>query len=118
MRQVGVGNMEHTHNAKTWEKARNSITNTKHNATNIRTSRNQMARVWTHPEKNYSLYYSCNPHSTGHLGTGFLVKKEIEKIILDFEPYNGQICKLRINRKYHNLSLICVLLLQKTLITQ
>jgi exonuclease III len=28
--------------------------------------------------KDYSLYYSCNPDSTGHLGTGFLVKKEME----------------------------------------
>jgi exonuclease III len=38
-------------------------------------------------KKDYSLYYSCNPDSTGHLGTGFLVKKEIEKnIILGFEP--------------------------------
>jgi hypothetical protein len=27
----------------------------------------------THQEKYYSLYYSCNPDSTGHLGTGFSV---------------------------------------------
>jgi hypothetical protein len=39
----------------------------------------------------------------GHLGTGFLVKKEMEKTILGFEPYNEQICKLRMKGKYHNL---------------
>jgi hypothetical protein len=58
--------------------------------------------------KGYSPYYSCNPDSTGHLGTGFLVKKEMEKNILGFEPYNEQICKLRIKGKYHKLSLLCV----------
>jgi exonuclease III len=37
-------------------------------------------------KKDYSLHYTCNPDSTGHLGTGFLVKKEIAKNILGFEP--------------------------------
>ena len=59
-------------------------------------------------KKDYSLYYSCNADSTGHFGTGFLVKKEIEKNILGFEPYNARMCKLRIKGKYHNVSLICV----------
>ena len=59
-------------------------------------------------KQNYSLYYSCNPDITGHLGTGFLVKKETEKNILGFEPYNDRICKLRMKGKYHNLSLLCV----------
>ena len=39
-------------------------------------------------KKDYSLYCSCNPDWTGHLRTGFLVKKEIEKNVLGFEPYN------------------------------
>ena len=39
-------------------------------------------------KKDYSLYYSCNTDTTGQFGTGFLVKKEIEKNILGFEPYN------------------------------
>jgi len=59
-------------------------------------------------KKDYSLYYSCNTDTTGQFGTGFLVKKEIEKNILGFEPYNERMCKLRIKGKYHNLSLICV----------
>ena len=62
----------------------------------------------TSGKKDYSLYYSCNPDSTGHFGTGFLVKKEIEKNILGFEPYNERMCKLKIKGKNHNLSLICV----------
>jgi exonuclease III len=53
-------------------------------------------------KKSYSLYYSSNADSTGHLGTGFLVKKEIEKNILGFAPYNEQMCKLRIKGKHHN----------------
>jgi hypothetical protein len=32
-------------------------------------------------KKNYSLYYSCNPDSAGHLGTSFLVMNELEKNI-------------------------------------
>jgi exonuclease III len=59
-------------------------------------------------KKDYSLYYSCNPDSTGHLGTGFLVQKEIEKNVLGFEPCNERMCKLRIKDKCRNLSLICV----------
>jgi len=59
-------------------------------------------------KKDYSLYCSCNTDTTGQFGTGFLVKKEIEKNILGFEPYNERMCKLRIKGKYHNLSLICV----------
>jgi exonuclease III len=59
-------------------------------------------------KKDYSLYYSYNPDSTGHLGTRFLVKKEMEKNILGFEPYSERICKLRLKGKYHNLSLLCV----------
>ena len=66
-------------------------------------------KVYGHiKKKDYSLYYSYNPDSTGHLGTGFLVKKEIEKNILGFAPYNERMCKLRIKGKHHNLTLICV----------
>jgi hypothetical protein len=98
--------MAHTHNAKTWKNARNSRADTKYNTTNSSTSRNLVERVWTHKKKDYSLYYSCNADSTGHLGTGFLVKKEIQKNILGFEPYNERMCKLQIQGKHHNLTLI------------
>jgi len=51
----------------------------------------------------YTLYYSCNPEKTGHLGTGFMIRFKIKKSILSFEPYNERICKLRIKGKYNNL---------------
>jgi exonuclease III len=56
----------------------------------------------------YTLYYSCNPEKTGHLGTRFMIRSEIKKSILSFEPYNERICKLRIKGKYNNLSIISV----------
>jgi hypothetical protein len=42
------------------------------------------------------------------LGTGFIVKKEIEKNVLGFVPYNDRIFKLRLGGKYHTVSLICI----------
>jgi hypothetical protein len=56
----------------------------------------------------YSLYYSCAQQNTEHLGTGFMVKREITKNIISFQPYNEKICKLRMRGKYHNLTLINV----------
>ena len=43
----------------------------------------------------YNLYYSCKEYQTGHLGTGFIVKKEITKNVMGFEPINKRICKIR-----------------------
>jgi hypothetical protein len=40
----------------------------------------------------YTLYYSCNPEKTGQLGNGFMVRNEIKKNILSFEPYNERLC--------------------------
>jgi exonuclease III len=56
----------------------------------------------------YSLYYSCAQQNTGQLGTGFMVKREIAKNIISFQPYNEKICKLRMRGKYFNLTLINV----------
>jgi exonuclease III len=56
----------------------------------------------------YTLYYSCNPEKTGQLGTGFMIRKEIKKNILSFEPYNKRLCKLRIKGKFNNLSIVSV----------
>jgi len=56
----------------------------------------------------YTLYYSCNPEKTDQLGTGFMVRNEIKKNILSFEPYNERLCKLRIKGKFNNLSIISV----------
>jgi len=55
----------------------------------------------------YDLYYSsCKENQTGHLGTGFIVKKEITKNVMGFEPINERICKIRLKGKYHNITLI------------
>jgi exonuclease III len=60
-------------------------------------------------EKNtYSLYYSCSEQTTGYFGTGFMVKKEIEKNIMCFTPINERICTIRLKRKFHNITLINV----------
>jgi len=53
-----------------------------------------------------NLYYSCNKSQTGQLGTDFLVKKEIVKNILGFEPINERISKLRLKGKFHNITKI------------
>jgi hypothetical protein len=44
----------------------------------------------------YSLYYNCCHQNTGQMGTGFMVKREIVKNIISFQPYNEKICKLRL----------------------
>ena len=42
------------------------------------------------------------------MGTGFLVKKEIVKNILGFEPINERISKLRLKGKFYNITIINV----------
>jgi len=44
----------------------------------------------------------------GQLGTGFMVRKEVEKNIMSFSPINERICILRIKGKFHNITLINV----------
>jgi exonuclease III len=56
----------------------------------------------------YSLYYSCSEQSTGYFGTGFMVKKRIEKNIMCFTPINERICTIRLKGKFHNIALINV----------
>jgi exonuclease III len=56
----------------------------------------------------YSLYYSYSEQTTGYLGTGFVVKEEIEKSIMCFTPINEIICKIRLKGKFHNIILIKV----------
>jgi len=43
----------------------------------------------------YSIYYSCNPNTTGQAGTGFMIQKSAINKILGFEPISDRICKLR-----------------------
>ena len=59
-------------------------------------------------KETYSLYYSCSEQATGHFGTGFIVKKEIEKNIMSFTPINEKTCTIRLKGKFHNITLINV----------
>jgi len=61
----------------------------------------------------YSLYYSCSQQRMGQLGTGFMVRKEVEKNIMSFTPINERICVLRLKGKFHNTTLINVHALTK-----
>jgi len=45
----------------------------------------------------------------GQLGTGFMVRKEVEKNIMSFTPINERICILRLKGKFHKITLINVL---------
>ena len=54
----------------------------------------------------YSLYYSCNPNTTGQAGTGFVIQKSAMNKILSFETISDRICKLRIKGKCYNITLI------------
>jgi exonuclease III len=56
----------------------------------------------------YSLYYSCSQQNSGQFGTGFMVRKEVEKNIMSFSPINERICTLRLKEKFHNITLINV----------
>jgi exonuclease III len=58
-------------------------------------------------KQNYS-YYSRPSSRTGQAGTGFLHLKKIQYYVIGFEPYNEQLCKLRIRGKYNNITLINV----------
>jgi exonuclease III len=42
------------------------------------------------------------------LGTGFMVRKEVEKNIMSFTPISERICTLRLKGKFHNVTLINV----------
>jgi len=44
----------------------------------------------------------------GQLGTGFMVRKEVEKNIMSFTPINERIYILRLKGKFHNITLINV----------
>jgi exonuclease III len=54
----------------------------------------------------YSIYYSCNPISTGQAGTGFIIQKPVMNKMLGLEPISDCICKLRVKGKFHNITLI------------
>ena len=57
-------------------------------------------------KKDYTLYYSGSKGKTGQAGTGFLLRKKIQKHIISYELHNERLCKVRIKWKYNNINLI------------
>ena len=56
----------------------------------------------------YSIYYSCNPNTTGQAGTGFIIQKSATNKILGFERVSDCICKLRVKGKFYNMTKKCI----------
>jgi exonuclease III len=54
------------------------------------------------------MYYNCNPNTTGHAGTGFLIQKATMSKVLGFETISERNCKLRVKGKFHNITIINV----------
>jgi exonuclease III len=56
--------------------------------------------------KNYVILYSGNKSDKHEFGTGFYISRRNMDNLLDFEPINERMCKIRIKLKYCNLTLI------------
>ena len=57
-------------------------------------------------KKDFSIFYSGPKESTGHYGTGFVIKAKMRKCFLSFEPLNERTCKLRLRGTFRNITLI------------
>ena len=57
-------------------------------------------------KRDYSLYYSGTKEKTGQAGTGFLIKKKMQKHVINYELHNERLCKLRLKGKFNNITLI------------
>jgi hypothetical protein len=67
-----------------------------------------MEGIWSTKKDKYSIYYSYNPNTIGHAGTGFIIQKAAMSKVLSFEPISDRIFKLRVKGKFHNLTLVNV----------
>jgi len=56
----------------------------------------------------YTLFYSGSEERTGLHGTGFFVTKKMTDRILQFEPIDERICKIRLKGKFRNVTIINV----------
>ena len=54
----------------------------------------------------YTLLYSGSEEKTGQLGTGFMMNKTMKGSLLDFEPQNNRICKIRLKGRFRNITVI------------
>jgi exonuclease III len=57
-------------------------------------------------KKNYRILYSGHKSDKHEFGTGFYISRHNMDNLLNFEPINEKICKIRIKLKYYNLTMI------------
>jgi hypothetical protein len=57
-------------------------------------------------KKDCSLFYSGPKERTGWYGTGFIVNAKIRKSLLSFEHLSDRLCKLRLQEKFRNITLL------------
>jgi hypothetical protein len=66
---------------------------------------------WTHQnileKRECNIYYSCN-NKLHQFRTGFVVSKRAKHLVIDFQPLNWRLRKLRIKERFHNYRLICI----------
>jgi exonuclease III len=55
----------------------------------------------------YVLLYS-GAETQGEQGVGFIIKRSLEHSIIDFEPINSRLCKIRIKGKFYNTTVVNV----------
>lgn len=56
----------------------------------------------------FSVFYSGTAKKVGQCGTGFIVTKKMRESIMEFEPINERMCRIRIRGKLRNLSIMLV----------
>ena len=54
----------------------------------------------------YTLLYSGSEEKTGQLGTGFMMNKVMKECLLESEPQSNRICKIRLEGKFRNITVI------------
>jgi len=57
-------------------------------------------------KKNFTVIFSGPENRTGQYGTGFITSRKIKESILEWEPVNDRLCRIRIKGKFRNLTII------------
>jgi len=65
-------------------------------------------------KKNFTVIYSGPENRTGRYGTGFIISRKVKESILEWEPVNDRLCRIRIRGKFRNLTIISAYAPQKT----
>jgi exonuclease III len=57
-------------------------------------------------KKDFSLFYSEPKERAGRYRTGFIINAKMRKYFLSFEHLSDRLCKLRLQGKFRNITLI------------